>query len=103
MQIFKDRDGREIRLTDERLNHILEHPEMIGQESRIAETLLAPDTIIASHHDTLVHLYHKLYPSTPVTRKHLVVMVKYLVDDAFVVTAFFTDKEKKGTRIWNRQ
>ncbi|MDE3091980.1 MAG: hypothetical protein KGJ80_21615, partial [Chloroflexota bacterium] len=59
-------------------------------------------SIIASHHDATVDLYHRLYEETPVTRKYLVVIVKYLEQDAFVVTAFFTDKEKKGKRIWPR-
>jgi hypothetical protein len=102
MQILKDRLGQDIRLTDERLNHILEHAEMQGQESRISETLLAPDSVIASHHDATVHLYHKLYASTPVTRKYLVVRVKYLEQDAFIITAFFSDREKKGTCLWIR-
>ncbi len=102
MNVLKDLEGQEIRLTDERLNHILEHPEMQGQESRISETLLAPHSIITSHHDETVDLYHKLYDETPVTRKYLVVVVKYLDRDAFIVTAFFTDKEKKGKRKWPR-
>lgn len=102
MQTLKDLNDRSIRLTAERLAHILEHPEMVGQELRIAETLVAPDSIIASHHDATVLLYHKLYATTPITRKYMVVMVKVLDADAFVITAFFTDKEKKGTHIWTR-
>lgn len=102
MQILKDLNDRAVRLTDERLTHILEHPEMMGQDTRIAETLSAPDSIITSHHDATVLLYHKLYPATPVTRKYLGVMVKLTDQDAFIVTAFFTDKEKKGSRIWTR-
>ncbi|MBI1923216.1 hypothetical protein HYR99_03090 [Candidatus Poribacteria bacterium] len=100
MIMLRDFHGRDIRLTDERLAHILEHPEMQGQEQRIAETLLTPDSVILSHRDSTVHLYHKLFDQTPVTRKYLVVAVKYLDPDAFVLTAFFTDKEKKGVRIW---
>ncbi len=61
-----------------------------------------PDSVILSHHDSTVRLYHKLFAETPVTRKDLVVAVKYLEQDAFVITAFFTDKGKKGTRIWPR-
>lgn len=102
MTTLRDFDGRAVRLTDERLAHILEHSEMQGQEQRIAETLLTPDSVILSHHDSTVHLYHRLFEETPVTRKYLVVAVKYLEQDAFVITAFFTDKEKKGTRIWPR-
>lgn len=99
MITLRDFNDRAIRLTDERLAHILEHSEMQGQEQRIAETLLAPDSVILSHHDSTVHLYHRLFEETPVTRKYLVVAVKYLEQDAFVITAFFTDKEKKGARI----
>jgi len=100
--VLTDVHGREIRLTDERLAHILEHPEMQGQESRMAETLLTPHSVILSHYDPDIHLYHKLFEQTPVTRKHLVVAVKYSEQDAFVITAFFTDKEKKGERVWPR-
>ena len=34
-----DYTDRTVRLTDERLGHIREHPEMIGQERRIREVL----------------------------------------------------------------
>ena len=100
MIVLSDHSGRAVRLTDERLAHILEHSEMQGQEQRIAETLLTPGSVILSYHDSTVHLYHRLFEETPVTCKYLVVAVKYLEQDAFVITAFFTDKEKKGTRIW---
>ena len=39
MRTLIDYEGRAIRLTDERLEHILKHPEMRGMEQRIAETL----------------------------------------------------------------
>ena len=102
MIVLRDFHGREIRLTDERLAHILEHPEMQGQEQRIAETLLTPHSVVLSHHDPAVHLYHRLFDETPVSQKYLVVVVKHLEQDAFVITAFLTDKEKKGVRLWPR-
>jgi len=102
MAILHDLENRQVRLTDERLAHILEHPEMQGQEQRIAETLSSPHAVILSHHDPSVYLYHKLFEQTPVTRKYLVVAVKYLAQDAFVITAFFTDREKRGVQIWPR-
>ena len=37
-----DYQNRSIRLTDERLAHILTHPEMIGMESLIVEILKKP-------------------------------------------------------------
>jgi len=97
-----DYSGREIRLTDERASHILEHSEMVGQESKIDETLLVPDIVITSKYDATVHLYHKFYHRTPVSEKFLMVAVKILDDDAFVITAFFIDKIKRGERIWPR-
>lgn len=72
---------------------------MHAQEHRIAETLANPDSVILSHHDSSVRLYHKFFSQTPVTRKYLVVAVKCLDEDAFVITAFFTDREKKGVRL----
>lgn len=73
---------------------------MEGQEYRIAEALLSPDRVIRSRQDPAVLVYHKWYEMTPVTRKYLVVVVKYLVEDAFIITAFFTDREKRGEPIW---
>jgi hypothetical protein len=35
MRILRDFQGLPIRLTDERLAHILEHPEMVAMESAI--------------------------------------------------------------------
>ena len=102
MIVLGDFSGREIRLTHERLVHILRHSEMQGQEQRIGETLRAPHSVILSHHDPAVHLYHRLFDETPVTRKYLVVVVKLLEHDAFIITAFFTGKEKKGVRVWPR-
>lgn len=35
--------GNEVRLTQERLAHLSEHPEMKEQKDKLAETLLEPD------------------------------------------------------------
>lgn len=100
MIVLRDFSGRAVRLTDERRAHILRHPEMEGQENRIAEVLWRPDLVVQSVHDSDVCVYHKWYEETPVTCKYLVVVVKYLDGDAFVITAFFTDREKRGEQIW---
>ena len=82
------------------MKHILRRPEMKNQRKKIEETLKDPDAIVESKYDKTVLLYHKLYPKTPVTRKYLLVAVKILDRDAFVLTAFFTDKIKKGDIVW---
>lgn len=84
------------------MEHILEHSEMEGQIEKIAVTLMSPDVIIISEYDSSVHLYHKFYEGTPVTNKFLLVAVKFLETDALVITAFFTDIEKRGQIIWHK-
>jgi len=99
--ILIDYNGRSIRLTKERRKHILEHAEMAGQFERIVETVKSPETIIATLVDETVHIYHRYYETTPVTSKFLLVAVKLISkDDAFVLTAFFSRREKRGTLIW---
>jgi hypothetical protein len=99
---FKDRFGRAVRLTQEREVHILRHPELQGQIEKLETVLQEPDVIVRSLRDPDVHLYHKHYDETPVTEKYLLVAVKVKVNDAFIITAFFTDTVKKGERIWEK-
>jgi hypothetical protein len=100
---FQDIRNRSIRLTDERLHHLeTDHPEMIGQISRIAETLADPDRIIRSRTDATVELFYRWYTSTPVTAKFLCVVVKALPDDPFMITAYHTDAVKRGEVLWEK-
>jgi hypothetical protein len=48
VRLIRDRRGFPIRLTDERLAHILEHPEMARLEEAITETLTAPERVVQS-------------------------------------------------------
>jgi hypothetical protein len=96
-----DHQGLSIRLTDERLAHILEHPEMAGLEVAIAETLMAPKLVIRSLSDTKAQLYYRFYAETSLGNKFVCVVVKSRPpDDAFVLTAYLTDKPKKGAVLW---
>ena len=99
-KMITDYRGRKIRLTDERWQHAIEHAEMAGQLSRLGWTLRSPDRVLRSRLDTSVHLYYRWFPRTPVTSKHLMVAVKDLDDDAFVITAFFTGEVRGGAEIW---
>lgn len=98
-----DYADRMVRLTDERLAHIHEHPEMVGQERRIRDVLQKPDVVFTSHKDSSVHVYYRHYDRSPAGSKHLMVAVKILEEDAFVITAFFTDDVKGGEQIWPRK
>ena len=48
MKLLKDYQERLVRLTDERLAHILEHPEMANLEAALAETLASPTLVVQS-------------------------------------------------------
>lgn len=98
--LLTDYNDRTIRLTDERRIHILDNPEMAEQLERIRETIKTPEVVIATDADKTVQVYHRYYETTPVTSKFLLVVVKLLTDDAFVLTAFFSRREKKGVLVW---
>ncbi len=101
MRVLHDRWGMEIRLTDERLGHILDHPEMKEMEEAIVETLSEPESVVRSRSDQQVRLYYRLYRDTFVGEKLLCVVIKVLPDDAFVITAYLTDRIKRGEIIWS--
>ncbi len=94
--------GNSVSLTDERRAHILEHPEMRGQKDKLAEILLEPDVVIQSQSDDTVRLFHRFYRRLAIGDKYLCVVVKYVEDDTFVITAYFTDKIKRGEVLWKR-
>lgn len=62
-----------------------------------------PDRIVRSRTDPEIELFYRHYESTPVSDKQLCVVVKTTADDAFVVTAYFTDSVKKGDTLWVRK
>ena len=100
---FEDVWRRSVRFTQERFEHIeSSHPEMLGQSVHIAETLKVPDFVIGSKTDESVELFYKLYSRTPVTTKYMCVVVKRGLNDEFVVTAYFTDRVKKGELLWRK-
>ncbi len=100
MREYRDYQGLRIRLTDERFAHILDHPEMMDMEGRIADTLLRPEQVVESLSDVEARLYYRFYLGTRVGDKYLSVVVKVQAADAFVVTAYLTDKVKKGKLLW---
>lgn len=104
MKWFKDIHNRQIRLTDERQEHIkTDHPEMSGQINKIQETLLKPERIIGSRTDPKVELFYRHYDVTSIGEKYLCVVVKALIDDVFIITAHFTNTIKKGKVLWERK
>lgn len=97
-----DYRGRTVQLTQERWLHIIEHSEMAGQSRKLRSTLRNPDRVFTSRLDPTVHLYYRWFPRSPVGPKHLMAAVKLLEEDAFMITAFFTDDVKGGAEVWAR-
>ncbi len=103
MKLLTDYEGRVIRLTDERLEHILEHPEMKEMSRSIEETRANPERVIQSISDPEARLYYRFYIGTMVGDKYLCAVVKIKQDDAFIITAYLTDNVKRGEAIWTRK
>lgn len=103
MTTIRDCFGRSVRLTDERMAHILQHPEMVGMEAEMTRVLQAPAEVRVSRSDHTVELFYEYYAKTRVGGKWLCVVVKYAPDEGFVVTAYLTDQLKAGERIWPKK
>ncbi len=91
--LYTDYRGSRIRLSVERLAHILrEHPEIADMQQAIRDTLEAPLVVETSRRDPQVYLYYRWYTETSVGDKYLCVVAKVLPADAFVLTAYLTQR-----------
>jgi hypothetical protein len=75
---------------------------MKEQLHHMKEALVDPDEIRESMHTPSIWMFYKLYPHSPVSEKYLLVIVKVSDGEGFIVTAFFTDKLKKGGLLWKK-
>lgn len=98
--VFTDYRGKTIRFSEERIHHIEEHLEMNHFEEHIRDTLLNPKAVVRSNRDPEASLYYRYYMGTRIGDKWLCIVVKDDNKDAFVLTAYFTDKIKKGEIVW---
>lgn len=56
MKFIRDCFGRNVRLTDERMAHILQHQEMAGMEAEVERTLQSPAEVRVSRSDNTVRV-----------------------------------------------
>jgi hypothetical protein len=59
MKTLTDCFGHRVRLTDERLVHILEHPEMKNMGAEIERVLREPQLVRRSRSDAAVRLFYE--------------------------------------------
>lgn len=96
MRRFTDERGVDVRLTDERLRHILRrHPEMASHLHRFAETLASPDAIRPSRSNPTVRLYYRMYPDLRGRNRYVCLVVKRGRRASLVLTAYL-DRKIKG-------
>ena len=101
MYWFKDKFGRNIRLTDERLEHIeTDHPELQKSIDKIEETLMFPSDVIKSVDDPYVWLYYRPYKVFSRQKSFLLIIVKISNGEGFVITAFYVKNIQKGEVVW---
>jgi hypothetical protein len=62
--------------------------------------LQTPEVVRQSRSDSQVYLYYRFYDQTIVGAKWLCVVIKDNSDDAFIITAYLTDKLKQGLELW---
>jgi hypothetical protein len=72
-------------------------------DAAVVETVEHPTLVIASRSDAAASLSYRYYLGTRVGDKWLCVVIKYAKQDAFVLTAYLTDKQKKGRQLWPRK
>lgn len=89
-----DENNKKIRLTKERWRHILKHPHMpeSNQVDNIQSTLKDPTTIRYNEEDKKVKYFYKEFKYMPTQEKYMLVSVKYLNGEGFIITSFFTNK-----------
>ena len=86
---FTDEHGNEVRLTDERLRHILRrHPEIAFQVHCFAEILTSLDAVRPSSSSPTVHLYYRLYPDLRGRNRYICLVVKRETGYSFILTGY---------------
>lgn len=84
----EDKSGRRIHLSNERWTHInQEHPEVAPYLEDIKDTLKTPLKIVPYEHDESIHYYYRYFKQ--MRSPYLLVIVKYLNNHGFVITAYF--------------
>ncbi len=89
MSLFEvtDKNGKEIRLTEKQWKHInQEHPN-INDWRKIKEAVKRPTTIRTSTYNSEVKWFYRWNKPG---KRYLLVAVKYLNSEGFIITAYYT-------------
>jgi hypothetical protein len=86
-----DKTGIKVHLSKERWKHILRHPQMHNQLDNIVATLKNPTTI-RYFDDYNVKYFFKEFKHRDKSERYLLISVRYLNKEGFIITSFFTNK-----------
>ena len=85
-----DKSGRKVRLTKKQWLHISKkHPAVSQYLEEIKETLKYPDSITDTSPDENIRYYYKHYKHLKSPYKYILIIVKYLNNHGFVISAYF--------------
>jgi len=92
--IFKitDKTKRKIRLTEKQWKHIQKHPHMQDSIENIQLVLKNPTTIRYNEKDESVRYFYKEFKVMPPEERYLLVSIKYLNGEGFIITSFYTNR-----------
>lgn len=88
---IKDKDNKIIYLTDEQWKHIITRHSDVNIEE-MKETILNPLIIKQDKIDRFLLYYYRF---NKLKRSYLMVAVKYLNDEGFIITGFYTKHIRK--------
>jgi hypothetical protein len=100
MPVWRDVWGVEVRASEERLEHARMHRELHGYDDLLPLTLAEPDYVFQSQRDPALRIYDRRFELLHIGIKDLWVVVKWHPNDAFLLTAHFTDRRRKGRQLW---
>ncbi len=90
-----DKTGRRIRLTKRQWRETtLKHPNMAAYLEEIKETLIRPNVITDYSIDESVRYYYKYFKHIKSRNKYLLVIVKYLNGEGFIIKSYFESRTK---------
>lgn len=88
--------GRLIRVTKRHWEHVeAKHESVSGLEERVKEALRNPIYVRLSKEDKDVYLYY-----APCGNYYICVVCRHLNGDGFIITAYLTDRVKKGVTVY---
>ncbi|MFQ5976405.1 MAG: hypothetical protein ACE5J5_08855 [Candidatus Hydrothermarchaeales archaeon] len=91
--------GKRIKLTEAQWAHIKSrHPELADHLENMKATLVDSDFVYHSPKEEN-HQYHKKFKKTPVTEKFLLLIVKHLNKEGFVITGFFVSWIRRKDKV----